>query len=515
MKRGLGFTVPILLAGVCLAKAAAAQTEVASDDESIASLGTDPALGLDPSLPEVGGLPGGMTPAYGQKAEGRQDWRFDFHGFLTAPLRAGLNTRENPEDGQSETVLHAPPVVPDDYDTFSHTGIIPNPYVQLNFSYGNSVVTGTASIVARQATVSTGFFDPPSQAGVNDLFLSIRPDLGKRLRLQMHIGAFTNRYGIMGEYDEGRYGTPLIARLNGAGENVIATFSVSRDVTLLAEQGILGQTNKAPADITPDGWNDFADSNVGAGFVHHEHVGLGYKDLVTLGGHYITAWSQDDRGSGPLGPDGRILILGADLRLSMGRFGHLYGAYSHTDARDARTVGRIVEVLNTRGGPGLMQNYLGEVGRGTGTLSTWGAQYDLSIGKLVSYPVEFSGDGADLFVSLFGMHTSVTSEDPDFDDITKFKYGTEVTYALLSWLSASMRYDRVAPNTDNDRYSFAAISPRLIFHSDWQSTDQVVLGYSHYMNGSLTTVRTGYPPVEDVTMIPDEDVLYLSASMWW
>ena len=65
------------------------------------------------------------------------------------------------------------------------------------------------------------------------------------------------------------------------------------------------------------------------------------------------------------------------------------------------------------------------------------------------------------------------------------------------------------------RYGFAVISPRLIFHSDWAATDQVVLQYSRWLNGSLTTIRTGSPPDEDVTQVPDEHMISLSASMWW
>jgi hypothetical protein len=95
------------------------------------------------------------------------------------------------------------------------------------------------------------------------------------------------------------------------------------------------------------------------------------------------------------------------------------------------------------------------------------------------------------------------------------KYGTEVTYSPLSWLAMALRYDQVAPNTDNDRFSFAVISPRLIFHTDWTSTDQLVLGYSRWLNGSLTTVRDGYPPKPDVSVVPDEHMVSLSANMWW
>lgn len=508
--------VVALLGSAVATLAPSAEAQEAADDSEVSSLGLDPALGLDPTTPQTSALPGGMTPAYGQAATNEGDWRFDYHGLFTAPLRVGFADREDPTEDQSDTVLHAPPQVPDDLETFSHTGVMPTPFAQLNLSYGNSIVTGTVSIVARQANVATGFFDPPSQLGVNDLFLRILPDIGDRLRLQINVGAFSNRYGSPGEYDEGRYGTPLIARINGVGEEVSGAFALG-DVVLLVEQGIQGQSNKAPADLPYEGWNDFGRPTVGASFVHHLHAGVSYLGFATLGAHYLHAFSQDDRATGTLYPDGTITVLGTDLRLSMGRFGHFYFAAAHTDAEHAHTVGRIIEVLNTPGGYGLIDNYLGPDSDGNGSLLTFGAQYDLSVGRLVSYPVPFSGDGPDLFVSLFAMQTKVESDDPDpyYDGVTKRKYGLEATYSLLSWLAASLRFDQVAPHVDNARYSFSVISPRVIFRTDWQATDQVVLQYSHWDYGSLTTIRTGYPPAEDVTAIPDPDTLSLSASMWW
>jgi hypothetical protein len=82
-------------------------------------------------------------------------------------------------------------------------------------------------------------------------------------------------------------------------------------------------------------------------------------------------------------------------------------------ASNVATLSRIIQVLNTRGGPGLIANYLGPNSNGNGDLTTIGWQYDLSIGKLVSYPVPFSGDGPDLYVSTFGMVTHVNSDDHD------------------------------------------------------------------------------------------------------
>jgi hypothetical protein len=479
------------------------------------TVGLDPSLALDPSAPQAASLPGGTTPAFGQRALDDQQWRFDFHGFLTAPLNAGINKRVNPRDGQSRTVLHAPPIVPDDFETFSHTGIVPTTYAQPNFSYGNSSVSGNVSILARQASVSESFLEPASQLGINDVFLNILPKLGDRLRLRILIGAFTSRYGATGEYDEGRYGMPLIARINGMGEQASLKTTLG-DFTLLLEQGIHGQTNKAGSSITPDLWNGFADPAEGSTFVNHLHAGVGYQ-AATLGGHFISAWSQDERATGTLAPDGSIVVLATDLRLSLGRFGHFYAAFSRADAKHAHTVSRIFSVLNTPGGPGLMNNYLGseaDGGDGTGSLTTFGGQYDLSVGRLVSYPVPFGGDGPDVFVSVFGMGTRVKSAVPAFNAVTKYKYGAEATYSLLSWFAVSGRYDRVAPNRDS-RQSFAVVSPRLIFRTGWTSTDQVVLQYSHWLDGAFTTVRVGAPPKEDVTVVPDSDTISLSASMWW
>ena len=512
---------------VTLASAGPAHAQgavVPQTDAMSQGLRFDPSLSLDPTLPQVGAMPGGLTPAFGQRSLSEGEWRFDLHGYILAPLNMGFNTRPNPLPGQSKTVLHAPPVVPDDLETFSHTGVVPTTYVQLNFSEGNSIVTANVSLLAKQANVSESFLEPADQLGITDVFLSILPPLGETVHMQELLGAFTLRYGSPGEYDEGRYGTPLIARINGVGEHV-ALKTGWRKFSFTLEEGVHGQTNTASVTVTPDVWNDFADPGAGSTFVAHVHGAVGYADRgmgVIVGGHFLRAFSQDDR-DGTSAPDGRIDVEAGDVRLNMARFGHLYLAVSRTDALQARTVSRIISILNTQGGKGLMDNYLGEQSGGTGKLMTVGGQYDLSIGRLVSYPVPFSGDGPDLFVSLFGMMTHVSSADKigdpqtglPYDNVTKSKFGIEATYSLLSWLAASMRYDRVDPDLDDKRFSFSVLSPRIIFHTGWQSTDQIVLQYSHWFNGSLTTVRVGDPPVEDMSVVPDRDMLSLSARMWW
>jgi hypothetical protein len=481
-------------------------------------------MALDPTAPQAAALPGGTTPAYGQKSFSADEWRFDFHGFLTAPLNAGFNTRHDARPGQSYTTLHAPPVVPDDFETFSHTSVVPTTYAQLNFSESNGPVAAHVTVLARQANVSESFLEPASQLGISDAFLSYLPDLGRTVRLRILVGAFTSRYGATGEYDEGRYGTPLIARINGAGELVSGLYRLGQ-YSLLLEQGLQGQTNIPSASITPDVWNNFANPQAGATFVNHFHGGVAYRSLATVGLHLINAQSHDDRVINPQSPDGSITIIAGDVRLTMGRYGHFYAAVAGTQANHAKAVSSIVSVLNTAGGTGLQNNYLGPdtavpPGDGTGSLTTVGGQYDLSLGRLMSFPRNFRPDGPDVFLSLFGMYTHVSSQVPLTggmygDGVTKAKFGAEATYSVLPWLAFSGRYDWVAPNVDADKYSFSVVSPRVIFRTGWTATDQVVLQYSHWFDGAATIVRTGEPPTDAPLLVPDSDMLSIAASMWW
>jgi hypothetical protein len=510
--------------------AATARAQVTDPGKPPPVTASSPALSLDPTTPQIATLPGGVTPAFGQKSLSEGEWRFDFHGIITAPLAIGIGNRVMPQPDQSGTTLHTPPAVPDDRETFSHTGVVPTTYAQMNFSQGTSLVQANMTILARQANASTSFLEPASQVGVNDLFVSVLPKL-QRWRPEIYLGAFTSRYGSPGEYDEGRYGTPLIARVNGVGQR-IALRGAFGNWTLLAEEGLAGQSNKAGTTVTPDVWNDFANPNEGTSFVAHGHLGASYHGRIraTAGLHYLHAWSQDDRANNVVSgmlvngslPDAKLDIAAADARLSLGRFGHLYGAWSYVSARNVQTLSRIVQVLNTRGGPGLITNYLGPNSNGNGNLTILGGQYDLSIGKLVSYPVPFSGDGPDLFLSIFALAVHVNSDDklydPNmryYDGVTKWKAGSELTYSFLAWMAVSGRFDYVVPDTQDLKFAFSVQSARIILRTDWIATDQIVLQYSHWNNGANTLIRVGDPPVENVNFVPDTNMVSLAATMWW
>lgn len=470
-----------------------------------------PRLGLDPAEPQVRSAPP-ATP-FGIPPATSKEYVLDFHGYLLLPMRLGVHEREDPPAGQSHTVLHAPPLVPQDYRRFQYTGVVPDPWIQLNLTYGNSLVAGTVILAATTATDAEAAYDPVRQLGASDAYITLNLAEPVGTPFQVRVGAQSNRYGAMGAFDSGRYATPLIARLNSVGETVTAGFEFGK-ATVVLEQGIGGQLGRAPNGLVSSGWNGFADPDTGSSFVGHVHGGLDVAKLVQVGVHYITAWSQDDMSLNAQLTDGHITVLGADARLTAGRWGHLYVGGAHTQASNAEVVSGIIEILNARGGPGLTSEYLGPESGGNGSLTTFGAQYDMSLSRMV-FDEQYRGKNTDVLFSLFGIGTAVTSDDPNYDGVLKLKAGTEITYNLLSWFGTAGRFDMVRLDNEFNRRSFNVYTARLLFHTGWLSRDEIALQYSHFAYGDEVSVARGYPPVDDPSLNPDRHVLALSATFWW
>jgi hypothetical protein len=486
---------------------------------------SSPASGL-PRLGQDPGEPGSRSAQpqvpLGDASQAQQNV-FDFHGYLLLPMRVGVLKRTNPAPGQSSTALHSPPLVPQYLRSFEYTGVLPNPWAQLNISYGNSKVAATVVLAATSFTDATGLFNPSEQLGVNDAFVSINLSEPLHTPLVVRVGALNGRYGVMGAYDAGRYGTALIARTNSIGETISGSFALGKDFAIAVEQGLGGQLGRPPRGIAPAGWNDFADPNVGSSFVAHVHAGLAYAGLLQLGVHFLNAWTNDDQVTSAQRPDGRITVLGGDARLTAGRFGHFYLGAAAVSAQDSEAVSGVIEILNARGGPELRDQYLGPASGGNGSLAIVGAQYDLSLARLV-YGDKFKGESPDVLVSLFGMGAGVKSDDKArdpldgrslYDGVQKLKGGVEATYNMLSWFGISARADHVRLNSDDPKQALTIISPRLLFHTDWQSRDEISLQYSRFFHGSKVYARTGFPPVIDPSAKRDNDVFSLSATFWW
>jgi hypothetical protein len=364
--------------------------------------------------------------------------------------------------------LHGVPRVPGYlYTTWEYTNTVPGPWAQLNFSYGNSRVTGTV-IIDSYAQTDGGYRHLQAQQGIDQVFLTMNfPELfGEKGGLIWNLGSFQNRYGAAGKYDGGMYETYLFGRTHIAGSTWTANlsnFDFAPDWAFTAEGGVGSKIEVVPftnnafyqifANYPPPPWNSgspyIGDRNPdylpyagivpqGSTYLWHAHLGAKWQKYMTFGLHYLFTWTPDDnwhpinsrlvngshlspRRDGPI--QGSMGIMGGEVKVDFGAFGWGYLGYSHIDARNIAALADSIEVLHSYGGSQFKQNYFGRSYNGhtgfytgpqneTGTLNTISAQYSFSFGQWAKYPEDFWGDGVDLVVTAFGMLTMVDSK-PD------------------------------------------------------------------------------------------------------
>ena len=509
-----GAVVDVWIDGVellgCAAGATAAVAAVANndhDDDSDRGGGGSRGLG-DATRPRGDSL---LRPRPG--GEDSEGYRFSFHGFLRIPVRVGLGSGSGFGSGvDNGTKLHAPPQIPDgSYTDWRYTNVSGGPWTELWLGYGNGTVTANVVLAAYDVS-DASYRDLLSQLGINQSFLSFDfPRLfGDKGGLSWNVGAFSNRYGTAGQYDAGKYDTYLFGATHVAGETVSAFYELTPELTLVADHGVGAKLQVAPlvdgleAPFLPYP----GDVQQGSTFLHHGHLGLGIGARLTVALHVLTEWTDDARLSTE--QDGRITNLGADAKLIGSRYGNGYLGWSHLISDNPLRVAGAFEVLHSFEGWNLRDNYFGADATGTGTIDTIALQHVFSL-EQYRQGDEFYGQGPDLVVAAFGMYSRVRSDDPLFSGARgKLKLGGEVTWTPRSWLGGDLRYDLVRPDTGDRRQTFHVISPSLILRSRFASNEQVMIGYSHYLNADRVTA--GYP---HETLAPDTHLLRISASMWW
>ncbi len=309
---------------------------------------------------------------------------------------------------------------------------------------------------------------------------------------------------------------------------------------------------------------------------------------------------------GPEYPTGKQTIVGADARMDLGLFGYLYAGYSYQMLSNALTVDNAIESIHSLGAGnfrlGVVDNYLESpycltasapnesCSNGDGAIGTVLFQYELGLANFGILP-----GSMDLRTKLYGMfnHVSVddieeqrlldqwelllptsqkTVNDLRQDGTTKIKFGADMEFFPLDWMSAGVRFDRLDPHSKLKNEGFSILSPRLSFRTKMVTHETITLQYSRYFydrrqcqdaagnvaspaddpfrpNGTSlynqpnTDPGEGFPlrlectqpapssPPPDgfgahpnnqtpgnkgaATLIPDENLISLTATMWW
>jgi hypothetical protein len=479
-------------------------------------------LGLSPMAPMGPTVPGLVTEPF-SAPDDESDWQFNFKGYMSASMRTSENTRDITFVGQDLHTLHGPPRTPDSYGMFGGTNTTPGSWVELNFEYGNTIVTSHVKLTTFKPSSATGFTESNSQNFVNEAYLTFKiPPLGP-LSVNWTVGAFRNAYGGLGQYGLGQYNAAIIGEPFGVGETLSLSYALSDKVSAYVEHGIMGRLTKTPNGALPGNEYSASSSALPSAWVNHAHVGLFINGDVPfqLGLHYLNNFSADERDqhddpqtfwiNEANRPDAHLTVVGADVRMINNHYGNGAIAVSHASAENDELLTGMV-YFGSFTGDQATQRYFGPRSGGTGSMSVIGGEYNLSWAKLIRYPEEFWGEGPDLITSVFATAASVKSTDPDFDSRKMYKFGAEVTYRFVPWVGISGRFDQVSPNSRDHEENFQVFSPKLIFKSAWNSHEQVTLSYTKWWYGDHTHAQF---PNDFTRHDLDSQMFAIHFGMWW
>lgn len=526
-----------LLARVALAAPAAPADEaMAKRSETEPS---PPSLSLPTGAPQAGGIVTSPAQRTTTTKPLRDELRFDVSGFFRAPLRLSWGPPTHPGSGVAAgRQLRTPPLVPDaNYVDYRYTGNMGGPWSELNVHYGNTLARGTVQIASYNLT-DAGYRRLEANLGINQAYLTLNPALGFGLGVNFTVGAFSDRYGAAGRYDAGKYETYLFGRTHIVGETLRVSYDISDDVSLTVEHGFGGKLEPVPFFGPATAPRDNLSFNPYPGpvaqestFVHHAHAGLLLFGQLLVGAHVMHVFANDNERAGAyLGtayggrPSSeatpRLLIWGGDIKLTGSDFGDGYLGYAHLDARNADYLGDAIEVLHSFNGWQLHDNFFGVPGateRATGKLDSVLFQHIISLAALLPADTTLFRNGADLTLAAFGLFNSVSGAINPAYDVKKLKWGGELMYGPLEWLSLGGRFDRVSPNTRAQEQTFSVLSPRVVLRSSFVSHEQIALSYHHYFYGSAART-TGYPyNGQDgaAGLGADRDAAQLAATLWF
>lgn len=243
---------------------------------------------------------------------------------------------------------------------------------------------------------------------------------------------------------------------------------------------------------------------------------------------------------GPAYPNGSQTIVGIDGRFNLGLAGYLFAGYAHMFLNNSLTVSDAIESVHSFGGGEFSQgatdiylespycpvsttpsddiapgpNLHESCSNGTGSVGSFLVQYELGLANFGIMP-----GNQDLKFSLYGMANLVSvdsgelsylsqvrnaalstaldpSQVPTLDEMKqdgtlKLKFGGDVEYYALDFLSLGVRADHVRPHSKIPEQAFTILSPRITLRSQMVTHEEITLQYSRYFYAQRVCVGGG------------------------
>jgi hypothetical protein len=514
-------------------------------------------VGLHPAAVDFGSEADLVSSIGGEKPEPQsRRWNYKLRGFFRAPARVGIGPRAGTGEGNQ---LHSPPrMVGFTSDEWTYIGVAPSPTAQLQLDVQNKRVEGHI-IIAANTFYDSGYPHLDQTGGFSQAWVTLKAPamFGTKGGLAWSVGAFSERFGMAGPYGQstGYYGTYLFGRTHVAGESLVFDYDLNDHWELVAEQGLGAKIEPIPfiplsdpegpvrAPYVPD--QGFTPQ--GSTFLHHYHLAFLNDDWFKVAGHFLQEWSPNDNLYPP--PKGKaepasLMVFGGEVHIDSPIAGNGYLGYSHVNARDIMPLGDAIQLIHGTTGAVFKDNYFGVqptkyhlgpmndsiVGPespfdDTGTVDTVLAQYIFRLGPVLGK----KRSDIDLSFAAFGMYNHIVAPKTINGDVPvpkftlkqdRVKFGGELQFGPVRWLSLGLRGDRVMPDGGNADVAYSALSPRVILHSNWLSREYIILNYTRYFFGNPNyqpspPYKQPKPPAAPYDQIvhADENVLSLTAMM--
>jgi hypothetical protein len=518
-----------------------------------------------PSVPRVGSLPGNITPSYGSPMPPSQ-WMFKFSGFLNDSFQSSIGHRMVTGPDQTSTVFHIPPQTVDEYASFLGTNTMPGQWVQINIAYGTPTVTANLTLSTWNPTDPTTYYQIGSQNFIQNAFLSYTPQPLGDWQLHGLAGYFYTNYGALAQYGLGMYTNTIIALVRGVGYDLVGERRLSPTLSLVFDQGFLGNRNGHIADATiPDAGNGNANPMYPASWLAHVHAGVistGPR-TVKVNAHFLVNWAQDDKADCqsasillPAGdttdqcfdnptyrqfnsaniPNGHIYVTGVDATVNDPVWGYLGAAASFTRGHNSA----LLRGLTTYGGEGpwLVDRWWGAGTGGSGDLWVAGVNYTGGLRKILSAPAPARSDAPDLTLSFGAMVAystsngttlsgaqpfgstitmpgpiAVPSDVDQFNHRLRWKVGLDGLYTLAPWFGVGTRVDRVDPTSKDSKQTFWVVAPRIVFKTNWMAREAFTLMYAKWFYGPNTHPEASSIVAPDGRL--DDQLIALNVNVWW
>jgi hypothetical protein len=472
------------------------------------------------SASEEAAIPEPSAPE--EKAAEPEGWHTELHGYFRAPMALGFSSRPGPDDpnGANHTQVSYGPnrTVDASYYSFAYTRLQEQDWAEVTIHEKKKHVDAAVGWMGYWFQgVGYRDLDASWAPAIASVALDTDFDMGGvKPNVMLTMGAFWPSFGYFEKYD-----TYTLGRFRQMGEQVKLTVPVNPDLKLTLVHGLgSSRDGSYQTQVTP-----LYAGTTAIDLLTYANVDLAYQKAFNVGLHYNTEWTADPNLAKGTMPDDKsyqavqkahLTVIGAEANVRASGFGHLWISPSYIHVRNGWALANGgTEVMHSLSGVGIATNYLGwgdapESSTGSGSLTNFGFTYENSLSNIQGK--ELGSVMPDVSFSVFGLVTSAKFDLPPGSDfprstLKQFKYGADVTLQALKWLGFMMRYDFVNYDTANDGFVFSAITPRVVFSSNFLSSERIYIQYSRYTYGDNMTLGAKWPVPWGQALVAGNDII--------